>query len=287
MRHVRKYLRILGGQIVGVQPDMHIWWTPHLPIVHVANSKAGCSTINHSLKSAQASAYSRAGIDYARHTNAHVSDDCLRQDGLTPGACQQRYLISSVRNPFARVLSAYLDKVDGEDHRIHNELRHLRKVSFVDFLHALQSFKPQFMDRHFRPRYLNLNYPKITYDAIFYLENPATISNYVSQIVPDFKIDRFSPHARGALDKLDSYYDATALQLVREIFAADFDAFGYSRRLEDTLGPPGEMIAGDRRIPLGSNLPPLPLPGQPRQARQPGTFETTLRYRRLIEARLI
>ena len=285
MRHVRKYFRILAGQLIGVQPDMHIWWTPHLPIVHVANSKAGCSTINQSLKTAQASAYSSAGVDYSRHTSAHVSDDCLRERGLTPDTCQQRYLISSVRNPFARALSAYLDKVDGDDHRLHNEVRHLRTVSFVDFLQALRNFRPQLMDRHFRPQHLNLNYPKISYDAIFYLENPTAIAGYVSQIVPGFKIDRFSPHARGALEKLEKYYDATTLQYVREIFAEDFDAFGYSRRIEDALSPPGSMIADGKILPLDSSLPALP--SELRHPRQPGTFETTLRYQRLIEARLI
>ena len=31
-------------------------------------------------------------------------------------------------------------------------------------------------------RSTNLNYPKISYDAIFYLENPAAIAGYVSQM---------------------------------------------------------------------------------------------------------
>jgi hypothetical protein len=285
MRHTRKYLRIFAGQFVGVQPDMHIWWTPKLPIVHVANSKAGCSTINQSLKSAQASAYEQAGLAYRRDPSAHVADDCLHDRGLSPVSCRERYLISSVRNPFARLLSAYLDKVLRDDRRLYNEVRHLQNVSFIDFLRALKAFKPNRMDRHFRPQHLNLNYPKIAYDAIFYLENPAALSDFVARIDPHFKLERFAPHASNAAEKLAKHYDATAVQLVCEIFARDFELFGYSRHIDDALAAPAAMIAGGRLIPHGA---PLPRPSpQPRLGHTSRTWHTTLRFRRLMERRLI
>jgi hypothetical protein len=204
---------------------------------------------------------------------------------LAPRACGQRYLISCVRNPFARALSAYLDKVVPEDLRKYSELRHRTINSFEDFLRALTDFTPYQMDAHFRPQHINLNYPALAYDAVFFLENVTALSRLVSQIYPDFKLERFAPHSRGAADKLRNHYSETTLQLVRQIYAQDFEAFGYSLDLDDALEAPGEMIAEERLIPLGASQ--RPLPASPRQAMHGGAFETTLRYRRLIDMRLM
>ena len=286
MRHARKYFRMGVGSLFGIQPDMQIWWTPELPIIHVANPKAGCSSINQSLKSAQARLYEKAGIDFERKSSAHVADDCLHQYGLAPSACRRRYLISSIRNPYTRALSGYLDKVDGQDHRVYGEFQRMERVAdFADFLRALKRYRPPRMDGHFRPQHYNLNYPKVAYDAVFYLENTSAISAFVSKLIPHFELRSFSPHARNAVGKLAQYYDDATRQLVREIFARDFERFGYSTHIDDALTAPGIMIAADRIIPHGK---PVPAPRKlPRQAEARNTLQPTLHFRRLMERRLI
>lgn len=264
---------------------MQIWWTPRIPLVYVANQKAGCSTIKQSLKSAQAGAYTREGRPFKRVLDPHTDDDCLRRKGLAPHLCRERHVFSCVRNPFARALSAYLDKVEALDHRQYSELRHTPIVNFEAFLPALVDFTPYQMYGHFRPQHINLNYTNIAYDAAFFLEKPAVIAGVVAQIDSNFSLERFAPHARGAKNKLGAYYSATAQQLVRQIYARDFELFGYSRNLEDAHDAPGEMLAAGHLITHGAPLPPLPSP--PVQSTNGNRLVMTLHFRRLIEARLI
>ena len=233
MRHLRRQLRNFAGRAIGIQPDMQIWWTPELPVIYVAVPKAGCSTIKQSLKTAQGEAYARSGRDFVRNADPHGDDDCLRRKGLAAEACRDRYLFTCVRNPFARALSAYLDKVVPTDRRAFPELPDGGSLSFEDFLRAVATYRPYQLDDHFRPQHINLNYPRIAYDAIYFLEAPAALAEVVGNVAPGFRLERYAPHARGAVEKLRTHYNGTTEGLVREIYAIDFEAFGYSRRLED------------------------------------------------------
>ncbi|MFA5898549.1 MAG: sulfotransferase family 2 domain-containing protein [Hyphomicrobium sp.] len=283
MRVSRRGLRNYLGRYIGIQADLNIWWTPGLPVVYVANPKAGCSSIQHSLKAAQADAYARVGRVCNRVSDPHTDDDCLRSKGLSPSRCRDRTLFAVVRNPFARALSGYLDKAFHLDHREFRELRHLKTVSFEAFLRAVAAYDRHLLDDHFRPQHINLHYPALDYDSIFYLEHPAPIGCFLEKIAPDFKFERFSPHARGALEKLSEYYNPTTFDLVREIYAEDFDLFGYSRNLEDALLAPGVVIT-DGRVQMADD------PQQPdlvRPLRDTRILERTLRMRWLIERRFI
>lgn len=285
MKLTRRKLRNYLGNIVGIQADMHVWWTPELPLIYVSNPKAGCSTIKQSLKNAQADAYAQSGRAFERVESPHADDACLRRKGLPASRCRDRYLFTCVRNPFARALSGYLDKVENEDIGHYLELRGLKPVSFEGFLRALAAYDPKNLDDHFRPQHINLNYPKVAYDAVFYLENPAAIAGFLAQISPGFRLERFAPHARGAAEKLAAYYNPTTIELVRQIYEQDFDAFRYSRELKDALLSPGAMIAEGRLLADGKD--PLPPPNPRRQSRDTKTLENTLRCRWLIERRLI
>ncbi len=280
-RRVRNYL--LG--YIGVQGNMQIWWTPQIPIIYVGTPKAGCSSIKQSLKSAQAQQYERAGRKFSRIVDPHTDDDCLRRKGLSPSTCRDRYVFSCVRNPFARSLSAYLDKVAAGDHRNYPELRNLQSVTFESFLRAIADHDPLLLDVHFRPQHVNLHYPVVSYDAVFYLENAEPMADFLGQIVPEFELARFSPHARGAREKLSTHYNETTIDLVRRIYKRDFLYFGYSRRLEDALDAPGRMLSEHTLLPQDAEQPPPPCPK--RTTRNMVPLENTLRCRWLIERRLI
>jgi hypothetical protein len=264
---------------------MDIWWTPDLPLIYVGNPKAGCSTIKQSLKAAQADLYARQNRVFHREESPHEDDACLRRGGLVPADCRGRYLFTCVRNPFVRVLSAYLDKVESQEKRSYAELRDMGEPSFKAFLRAIALYPPSRLDDHFRPQHINLNHANIAYDAVFFLENANAIGSYLADIVPGFTLNRFSPHARGAAQKLSAYYDATTIALVRQIYAKDFEAFGYSLDVEKALQSPGAMIADGTIIP---NRPQRAAPIDPRLARRNGkALEKTLRCKWLIERRLI
>lgn len=282
---VRRGLRNRLGRLIGIQADMHIWWAPELPVMYVCNPKAGCSSIKHSLKTVQADAFTRQGRAFTRHPSPHIGDDCLRSSGLPLGHIRDRYLFSCVRNPFTRALSAYLDKVHSGDHRRFPELAGAQADSFEAFLRAVAACKPAVLDHHFRPQHVNLNYPSVAYDAVFFLENAGPMGSWLERIMPEFRLQRFSPHARDAAQKLASHYDPVTLQLVREIYAQDFEVFGYSGDLEHALLAPGAMIS--RRQLLATRDAPPPLPANVRTPRDTRTLENTVRWRWLIERRLI
>jgi len=286
MRHYRHWVRNALGQLAGVQGDLQIWWTPEIPVIYVSNPKSGCSTIKDSLKAAQAEAYHRSNFHFQRADDAHIGDDCLKNDGLSPRACRQRYVISCVRNPFTRALSGFLDKVNHPDAPLWREFGYRRFDDFETYLRALAKLEPRDTNSHFRAQHINLDCPRIVYDAIFFLENLPPLARYLSQICPDFKLKTRAPHARGANAKLRQHYTGQTIELVREIFARDFELFGYSDSLDETDAAPGKMIAAGELVPDGAeeaqDLPP------PWRSAAPGTaFERALRYRRLIDMRLI
>jgi hypothetical protein len=285
MRHVRRRVRNLLGRLLGVQADLQVWWTPDFPVVYISNPKCGCSTVKHSLKAAQAQAYARMGRTFVRAEDPHIKDDCLRLSWLAPSACRQRYLISTVRNPFTRALSGFLDKVSRPGTVLLPEFGYRRVEDFETYLRALAQCDPINTNAHFRPQHVNLDYPRVSYDAIFFLENMAALPRYLSTICPDFKLETFAPHSRGARAKLREHYTDTAVDLVRDIFAQDFERFGYSRDLDDADAAPGEMIVAGRLVP--SRAETLDVPLRPQHA-MPGTpFEKALRLRRLVDMRLI
>jgi Sulfotransferase family len=285
MRNNRRRVRNFVGELIGVQGDLQIWWTPQLPIVYIANPKSGCTTVKHSLKLAEASRFERTGEDYTRVDCPHTPDDCLRRDFLAPKACRERYVISCVRNPFSRALSGFLDKVTRPGTRLHPEMGHRHLDSFEEYLEALMQGNPRDTNPHFRAQHYNLDYPRIDYDAIFFLEDLSPLSEYIAHIAPEFSVERRSRHARGARDKLAKYYTDKSVDMVRELFARDFELFGYSDALEDAGAAPAAMIVDERLVPAPASKQPVP--AGPRHARPGTVFETTLRYRRLVDLRII
>lgn len=270
--------------MVGVQGDMQICWTPDLPVVYITNQKSGCSTIKQSLKKAQATAFERSGMAF-NPFDPHVADDCLRREGLTPAACRERYVISCVRNPFTRALSGYLDKVNRRGAMQFPELKGQKVDSFEDYLTILTRYAPAYMNPHFRPQHINLDHPRIKYDAIFFLENLGALSRYLVRIYPDFELATHAPHSRRAADKLHKHYTDKAVDLVRSFFAQDFALFGYSDDIETAGKAPGEMIVADA-LQIVEADPSEDL--SPPHHATPGLgFEATLRYRRLVDMGLL
>jgi hypothetical protein len=286
MHFSRRWLRNAVGGLLGVQGDLQVWWTPHLPLVYIANPKAGCSTIKHSLKVAQADAYARHGRHFTRvEDEPHLGDDCLRRKGLAPRACREKFLISCVRNPYARALSAYLDKVPRTGTTRYPELVDRDVSTFESFLGAIARCEHRYLDPHFRPQWINLDLPRLSYDAIFFLENLEPLRRFLAEVHDGDHVETFAPHSRSASTRLSEHYTPRAIDLVREIFAGDFTTFGYSTELDDVGAAPGGYIAACGNICNCSQTPIVP--DRPVHAHAGTHFETALRYRRLVDLRIL
>jgi len=285
MNNPRRWLRNIASDFFRVQGNMDIVWTPQIPVIYVSNPKSGCSTIKHTLKEAEARGYEKSGDGFKRSESPHVVDDCLRRAGLRASNCCQRFVISCVRNPYARALSCYLDKIKTRCPRTLSALRNRNVESFEEYLFELLRLNPRDMNPHFRPQCINLNFPNIAYDRIFFLENTSPLNKFLARVSPNLRLETRAPHARSAIDRIRSYYTDRSVEAVQRIYANDFLSFGYSKNLSDADVRPGEFIANNRLVSAGELLPNER--SRARDAAPCKTFQATLRYRRIIELKLI
>jgi hypothetical protein len=282
MRRSRRWIRRCFASILGLRNEVELWWTPQLPIVYVNNPKCGCSTVKNSLKQAQASRYRREGRQSFELLNdPHVADDCLKQRGVTDlMGRQSRLVISCARNPYARVLSAYLDKVESGDITQYRELGGRRPKSFEAFLDVLAATEPGSLDPHFSPQHNNLGLPDVVYDAIFYLENAGSLQRALQRALGDFELETFAPHSRRAQERMQAFYTPRTIDLVQRIYASDFAWLGYSRDIARATEAPGEYWT-PRGIVFRERETCL------RPASGLESLKSAIRYRHLIEARFI
>ena len=164
------------------------------------------------------------------------------------------FVFSSIRNPYARIVSAYLDKVctlqrDGKPYR--NILRQVLAERygvdltgdpvrafrrFLLFVRDVTLFRERFWyDRHWTPqmqhlRALPLN--GVSYSHVFAVEHMASgLAPVLARIPPPTRpghLPRFNATARPDLP-LPAWFDDMAIHLMQEVYRWDFDALGYDR----------------------------------------------------------
>jgi hypothetical protein len=281
MRWVRRLVRDCVASVLGIRSYVEIWWTPELPLLYINNPKCGCSTVKNSLKQAQAARFRNQGLrDFMVHRDPHVPDDCLQRHGVGQiFRDNNRLVLSCVRNPYTRALSAYLDKVASGDIAQYRELKGRRPASFEEFLSVVAAAGVS-LDPHFARQSVNLDLPNVKYDAIFYLENIACLQASLRRLFGDFAIETFAPHSRSAHQKVQDFYTPRAAELVQDIYADDFARFGYSRDLDQIMDAPGACWTRQGIVPRDEHADLTASDGI-------ASLMPTLRYQRLVEARLI
>lgn len=160
-----------------------------------------------------------------------------------------------VRNPYSRVLSAYLNKIEpyvtakrskDEDntyfYKVYNEIDAYRvnnlpqqkAVNFYCFLSWLSNVNDfHTANEHWRPQVELLRVESIDYDYIGKLENinldaPILLKKMGCDIsFPSQKDVKFAP--TNAKEKLNKYYTAVEISLVDKIYRDDFFRFSYNK----------------------------------------------------------
>lgn len=180
-----------------------------------------------------------------------------------------------VRNPYSRVLSAYLNKVEsrlpvtpepvpGENHftMVTREIDRYRReelntakypdVSFEVFLLWLRDSGSWFThDEHWAPQVSLLRYPDVKYSVLGRFENLATDAAQMlyemgcDQGFPSQKDVKFQP--TNAKSKIDLYFDDACYDLVNQVFHEDFLAFSYP--MKGRIDRPSQAQA-DKAPPL-------------------------------------
>ena len=140
------------------------------------------------------------------------------------------YKFTFARNPYSRVLSAYLDKVQRPG-RVRGNT-----PEFPEFLHALERDQ-LYSNGHWAPQASLLLIPAAEFDFIGRVESlatdlPAVMSAIGGQgMTVETGTLAFRDHATNATDKLMQFYTTECEQLVRTLYAIDFELFDYSIEL--------------------------------------------------------
>lgn len=141
-----------------------------------------------------------------------------------------------VRNPYARLLSAYLDQVTGQ-HRFAVEARRQLGLpmasevtpSFTSFVEAVCVQPIETMDVHWKPQYHHTCQHAVEYDFIGRVENfEQDIATVAGRLGLDLSLlERYAPHATQSANKLSQFYTPHLRRKVYEKFEKDFVHFGY------------------------------------------------------------
>lgn len=217
--------------------------------VYVENPKVACSHIKRCLQRME------LGDSEAFIKNVHdriesplLMVDQLRADQLLHIFNSNEFFkFTFVRNPFTRTLSAYLDKIGRNEKHKRSILLALGRnpddleqfVSFMDFTQAIATLDPYLMDNHWRPQTDQVLFPLVRYDFIGRFETfERDFSKVVKTITDDSQppLDSDISHQTGAGAALFKYYDGGSAEVVRNVYARDFQHFGYSTELRSDNG---------------------------------------------------
>jgi len=154
-----------------------------------------------------------------------------------------------VRNPFTRALSGYLDKIQRNEPQFANIQKRVAQhrkvdsgevdrasVTFEDFCEALTYFnRPVEFDPHWRPQYLHTCGDILPYSHIAKLETLDQSLDELGRLIglKDLNFSSGRPHATNANSKLSEHYTGRCVDIIRDVYALDFQHFGYD------LEPPG------------------------------------------------
>lgn len=212
-----------------------------LPYIYLNNFKCACSTIRGSLWSAEhALGYTTIPPgDPHQLTLSPFTDDLSRFERK-----QGDFVFTFVRNPFTRVLSAYLDKIVRREAGVVGPL--LRRhgldrppASFAAFLELVAEEAPEEMDLHWRPQTLAVGYGVVPFDFIGSFETLNEDLPFVMQRIfgREVALQAHRGHRTDAQNLIERHFGPRQIELVQHLYAADFVNFGYDpspSRLERT-----------------------------------------------------
>jgi hypothetical protein len=166
-------------------------------------------------------------------------------------------LFTVVRNPYSRLLSAWLDKVrgakkEGLSFAKRHRLGDPAMLSFADFVDTLYKTSPDYYDHHWATQVSICNITRIPYSHVGSLENIDQTLEWISALLPTNKSSHaaYAPHGTSSSNKLTSFYDDEVASKVYSIYRDDFTSFGYSPDI--SCLEPIESI-GDRTKRVGQS----------------------------------
>jgi hypothetical protein len=221
--------------------NRNLRFSAELGLIYLNNPKAGCSTLKFSLWTAVDRLTGRntfTGKVHDRRVDPFARD-VFALDESASEIFSRSPMFSVVRNPYSRILAAYLNKIPNDPHvwTVFHEGFGLRPdldkndLPFRDFLRLIAVAPPSLLDGHFRPQCDNLLLPLTKPAFIGYLEDMGSVGDFLAGF--GVEIQNHVQHATHSADRLKDYCDPECSDLIRDIHAEDFKLLGYSAALDD------------------------------------------------------
>lgn len=208
--------------------------------------KSGCSSVKRALLYLEETEYNIESQKKLHKNKGFISFGDSEFSSTVRLTRDKVFAFSIVRNPYTRILSAYLEKIEYnlDSEKYKKEIfKPGEKISFVSFLKKISLMERRKLDRHFMPQsHIIGKFYKYTY--IGYLENiDQDLKGMIQIIFPDRKYvpSKKAPHSTNSSKKhtVLKYYNLEATNLVKQMYKDDFDIFGYSTEIEDISVRPG------------------------------------------------
>jgi len=210
--------------------------------VFVETAKVACSTIKLTLQRLELEdKYFKREVFQDVHVRAYSPLLSLQQvpDFERLFINDDYFRFCFVRNPYERILSAYLNKIKGnsmmEKSIILSQLGHDMRdlsipVSFEQFISAIEKQPVSMMNNHWRHQYYSTYQDTINYHFIGKLEKFDEHFSYVMEKVgaSPYYIKE-ARHATGSSSKFNEYYTDDLLERVYNVFQIDFETFRYAK----------------------------------------------------------
>ena len=203
--------------------------------IYLNNPKVGCSTVKNALWTAIAGDHPPDrnrkvhGLEGSPFVNTLVDAERVRK----------AFVFTFVRNPFQRLVSAYLNKVLAKRDRVwpgfarNHGLNPQDPISFAAFVEIISAIPPEQHDPHWRPQYLNTQYPLVRPNLIADLDAmDAELPRVLARLFPGKAGVLNSTPQRNQGTKArniwrDHYADTATVARVLALYGPDFAAFGY------------------------------------------------------------
>lgn len=206
-------------------------------VLYLHNAKSGCSTVKAGLIQARSPSM---GIDLPEKLGAQVIHGNWAGWNADLGLVspETTFAFTVVRNPYTRLLSAYLDKIARpgilrEQFLYSVGLPAGTGLSFKEFIDCLEANDILF-DQHWRPQVANVFAGQLRINQVHYLEGFSESKGELENSL-GFDVDFATrdSHGTSAKSKLDKYYTDETRDAVLRIYGDDFGVFGYSREIEE------------------------------------------------------
>ncbi len=180
-----------------------IHYVPGTPIIYLNNAKVACSSIK------KAMWLKWHPSTYEQFQNPHIRQGgpfCqnLRELAQHLDEMSLPTIFTVVRNPYVRILSAYLDKIGRKPRDAGVWFPFARRFgisgdaipSFDEFLRMITSEEPSLLDQHFAPQYLNILQPFTSCHFVGHIEHMDTVWAFLGKY--GIAQNDYRPHQTGA-----------------------------------------------------------------------------------------